>query len=155
MKKEQNEYIKFTKSRRKYNSHQIAKGVGLGISLAGFGAAMKGAFNNIDLSNIEYTAKNAGTKALDFYKELASKCNPGSNVPAYVFLGLAGGFIVLIIRGKILKRKLTNATVSDLTISNATLTDANNTLTENNSALQKTITESHKRVTPKAPNVNA
>lgn len=150
MKKEQNEYTRFTKSRRAYNARQIGKGVGLGVSLAGFGAAMKGAFNNIDLTNIEEFARQAGTKALEFYKEIISKCNPNGSVPAYVFLGLAGAFIGLMVHGRIAKRKFETRTVSDLSASNQVLTETNATLAENNQALQKTLTESHRR-TPAAP----
>ena len=114
MKKEKTEYKKYIITRRKYNASQIAKAVGLGISLAAFGASMKGAFNNLDLNDIESFARQAGNKALNFYKELTLKCNPTGNVPAYVFLGLAGGFIVLMVHGRIKKRKFETKTIQNL-----------------------------------------
>lgn len=153
MAKEQNPYTTFTKSRRKYNARQIAKGVGLGASLAGFGAAMNGAFDNIDLSNVGEFASNVGTKALEFYKGIAEKLNPAASVPAYIFLGLVGGFIILMIRGRIVKRRFETRTVEDLTLENADLVAANKTLTENNDALQKTLTRrvAARNNTPAAP----
>ena len=147
MKKETNEYKKFKKSKNKYTRHQIAKGVGLGISLAGFGASMQGAFNNPDLSNISAFAENVGLKALDFYRELIQKCNPGNNIPAYMFLGLAGSFIIFMVRGKILKGRLANKTVSKLSSDIEKLTEDNETLSENNEALQETLTSIRRSAT--------
>ncbi len=156
MKNEQNAYTSFTKSRRKYNARQIAKGVGLGASLAGFGAAMKGAFDQIDLSNIGEFVGNIGTKALEFYREIAEKLNPGASVPAYIFLGLVGGFIVLMVRGRIVKRKFETRTVEDLSVENEELAAANHTLTENNETLQKVLTTKHKKpATEAAPSAPA
>ena len=143
MKKEQNEYTKFAKTRRKYNASQIAKGVGLGVALAGFGASMKGAFNNINLSNVGDFASKTGTKALNYYKELIDKCNPNGNVPAYVFLGLAGGFIILMVKGRIKKRRFETKTVSNLVADNENLIAESNELRET----AKTLT----RRKPQAP----
>lgn len=150
MKKQETAYTKFTKSRRGYNARQIAKGVGLGVALTGFGAAMKGAFNNIDLTNIGQFATQVGNKALAFYKELLAKCNPAASVPAYIFLGLAGGFIALMVHGRISKRKFETDTVSGLSVENQSLIEKNQELTENNEALQKSLTKSLKKA-PAAP----
>lgn len=149
--KNETEYKKYTKSRRKYNAAQIGKGVALGISLAGFGASMKGAFDNIDLTNIEEFAKNTGNKALDFYKELAAKCNPGATVPAYIFLGLSGAFIIWMIAGRIKKRRFETASVSEMSTLNAVLLGEHEELKATNEELQKQLTIKRKKPTPVAP----
>ena len=131
MKNENSTYTKWKKSNRKYTFQQICEGVGIGIALTGFAASQKGAFRNINSMNVEMFAKNIGQQALNFYKEIGAKCNPQANIPSYVFLSLAGGLIILIIRGKLLKRNNNKETIKTLVDTNASLAIANSKLSEN------------------------
>lgn len=121
MKKGNETYTKFKKTNRKYGLNKIFKGIGLGTALCGYIASQNGFFNDIAAHGSDYAIDRAILNAGNYYNEFLRIANPNNNVPSYVFLGLAGGFIAWLAVGAISKKSFRTNTIKNLYKNNSIL----------------------------------
>lgn len=148
--------IKYKKSRRGYNARQIIKGVTLGGTLVGFGAAQRGVFNNVDFTkiNVGDFFTNILNQAASYYQSIVAKLDPKGQLPSWVFVGAAGLLVGTMIWGRIKKRKLETNTINaasenicNLTNENITLNGQVQQLTDERDALQAQLSKKRTRTT--------
>ena len=148
--------MKYKKSRRGYNARQIIKGVTLGVSLIGFGAAQRGALDNVDFTKVSVGnfLTNVLNEAGNYYQGIVTRLVPKEQPWPIVFAALSAGLVGLMIWGRIKKRKLETNTINaasenicNLSNENITLNGQVQQLTDERDALQAQLSKKRTRTT--------